>query len=253
MLSLRGLSKTFDGDVHALEGFSLDVKPGEIVAVIGGSGCGKSTLLRLVSGLDQPSRGRVLLGEEAVVAPHPLINLIFQEPRLLPWLTVADNVGFGLSDQTPVERRGLVQEALDEVGLSSFGTRWPKELSGGQAQRVAIARALVIRPEVLLLDEPFSALDAFTRIDLQDHLLDIWDDMRPTLILVTHDIEEAIALADRVIVMRPRPGRILEEVVIALPRKRDRTSAAFDVYKRDILALLNQSLRSLTQEAVAID
>jgi sulfonate transport system ATP-binding protein len=250
MLSLQGLSKTFAGGVHAIEGFSLNVEPGEIVAVIGDSGCGKSTLLRLVSGLDQPSRGRVQLGDEAVVAPHPLINLIFQEPRLLPWLTVADNVGFGLSDQPVVQRTALVREALEKVGLSSFGTRWPKELSGGQAQRVAIARALVTRPEVLLLDEPFSALDAFTRIDLQDHLLDIWDEMRPTLILVTHDIEEAIVLADRVIVMRPRPGRILEEVAITLPRKRDRTSAAFELYKRDILALLNQSLRSLTQEAL---
>lgn len=243
MLSLQGLSKTFAGGVHALEGFSLTVKLGEIIAVIGGSGCGKSTLLRLVSGLDQPSRGRVLLGDEAVVAPHPRINLIFQEPRLLPWLTVAGNVGFGLSKQTAGERLGLVAEALEKVGLSSFAGRWPKELSGGQAQRVAIARALVTRPEVLLLDEPFSALDAFTRIDLQDHLLDIWDDMRPTLILVTHDIEEAIVLADRIVIMRPRPGRILEEVAIALPRNRDRTSAAFEAKKRDILALLNRSLQ----------
>jgi sulfonate transport system ATP-binding protein len=158
------------------------------------------------------------------------------------WLTVADNVGFGLEDRPKRERRERVSEAIARVGLSDKAGVWPRELSGGQAQRVAIARALVPRPEVLLLDEPFSALDAFTRADLQDHLLDLWADFKPTLVLVTHDVEEAIVLADRVLVMRPRPGRLFAEIETDLPRPRDRQSAAFDHAKRGILAALARSL-----------
>ncbi|HEY0124165.1 MAG TPA: ABC transporter ATP-binding protein [Rhizobium sp.] len=244
MLTLRNLGKTYANGVRALEGFSLGLAPGEIVAVIGGSGCGKSTLLRLISGLETPTRGTVELNGEPVVKPHPLINLIFQEPRLLPWLTVANNVGFGLAGLDGDDRDQRVAAALKKVGLAELGHRWPKELSGGQAQRVAIARALVTRPEVLLLDEPFSALDAFTRADLQDHLLDIWSETRPTLILVTHDIDEALVLADRIIVMRPWPGRILDEIKIDLPRKRDRASVSFEAVKRQLLLSLNASLQS---------
>lgn len=243
MLTLRNLGKTYANDVRALEGFSLGLAPGEIVAVIGGSGCGKSTLLRLISGLETPTRGTVELNGEPVSQPHPLINLIFQEPRLLPWLTVANNVGFGLAALDGDDRRQQVEAALKKVGLGKLGHRWPKELSGGQAQRVAIARALVTRPEVLLLDEPFSALDAFTRADLQDHLLDIWSETRPTLILVTHDIDEALVLADRIIVMRPWPGRILDEIRIDLPKKRDRASVSFEAVKRLLLMSLNASLQ----------
>lgn len=243
MLTLRNLAKTYANGVCALEGFSLSLAPGEIVAVIGGSGCGKSTLLRLISGLESPSHGTVELDGERVTKPHPLINLIFQEPRLLPWLSVANNVGFGLAELDGDDRRRRVEAALQKVGLGQFGGRWPKELSGGQAQRVAIARALVTRPEVLLLDEPFSALDAFTRADLQDHLLDIWSETRPTLVLVTHDIDEALVLADRIIVMRPWPGRILDEIRIDLPRKRDRAAASFEAAKRQLLASLNRSLQ----------
>lgn len=243
MLTLRNLGKTYANDVRALEGFSLGLAPGEIVAVIGGSGCGKSTLLRLISGLETPTRGTVELNGEPVSQPHPLINLIFQEPRLLPWLTVANNVGFGLAALDGDDRPQQVEAALKKVGLGKLGHRWPKELSGGQAQRVAIARALVTRPEVLLLDEPFSALDAFTRADLQDHLLDIWSETRPTLILVTHDIDEALVLADRVIVMRPWPGRILDEIKIDLPKKRDRASVSFEAVKRQLLMSLDASLQ----------
>ncbi|MEK1931737.1 MAG: ABC transporter ATP-binding protein [Pararhizobium sp.] len=243
MLTLRNLGKTYANDVRALEGFSLGLAPGEIVAVIGGSGCGKSTLLRLISGLETPTRGTVELNGEPVSQPHPLINLIFQEPRLLPWLTVANNVGFGLAALDGDDRRQQVEAALKKVGLGKLGQRWPKELSGGQAQRVAIARALVTRPEVLLLDEPFSALDAFTRADLQDHLLDIWSETRPTLILVTHDIDEALVLADRIIVMRPWPGRILDDIKIDLPKKRDRASVSFEAVKRQLLMSLNASLQ----------
>ena len=242
MLALERVGKTYPNGVRALDGVSLGVEPGEIVAVIGGSGCGKSTLLRAISGLDTPSQGRVVLDGAPVTKPHEKIGIIFQEPRLLPWLSVADNVGFGIDDRPRRERGARIGTALERVGLSDKAKVWPRELSGGQAQRVAIARALVPRPEVLLLDEPFSALDAFTRTDLQDHLLALWADAKPTLIHVTHDVEEAIVLADRVVVMRPRPGRIADEIVIDLPRPRDRQSAAFDFAKRRVLAALDRSL-----------
>jgi sulfonate transport system ATP-binding protein len=242
MLALDRISKTYPNGVHALGGVSIEVEPGEIVAVIGGSGCGKSTLLRAISGLDPASDGTVVLDGEPITAPHEKIGIIFQEPRLLPWLKVADNVGFGLGGSPKAERATRVDMALRRVGLSDKAGVWPRELSGGQAQRVAIARALVPRPEVLLLDEPFSALDAFTRTDLQDHLLGLWADFKPTLILVTHDVDEAIVLADRVMVMRPRPGRIFEQIAVDLPRPRDRQSAAFDFVKRRVLAALDRSL-----------
>src|SRR5690242_15159306 len=211
MLVLDHIGKTYPNGVHALGGVSLEVELGEIVAVIGGSGCGKSTLLRAIAGLDPASEGRVVLDGERIGAPHEKIGLIFQEPRLLPWLKVADNVGFGLNHQPKAERAERVAAALRRVGLADKASVWPRELSGGQAQRVAIARALVPRPEVLLLDEPFSALDAFTRADLQDQLLALWADSKPTLIHVTHDVDEAIALGDRVLVMRPRPGQVADE------------------------------------------
>ncbi len=242
MLSLERVGKTYPNGVHALGGVSLEVALGEIVAVIGGSGCGKSTLLRAVGGLDPPSEGAVVLDGERIAAPHQKIGIIFQEPRLLPWLKVAGNVGFGLGDRPKAERAERVAAALRRVGLADKAAMWPRELSGGQAQRVAIARALVPRPEVLLLDEPFSALDAFTRTDLQDHLLDLWADFRPTLILVTHDVDEALELADRIVVMCPRPGRVFDEIDVDLPLPRDRQSAAFDFAKRRVLAALDRSL-----------
>src|ERR1041385_3021925 len=242
MLVLDHIGKTYPNGVHALGGVSLEVELGEIVAVIGGSGCGKSTLLRAIAGLDPASEGTVILDGERIGAPHEKIGIIFQEPRLLPWLKVADNVGFGLHGRPKAERAERVATALRRVGLAAKAAVWPRALSGGQSQRVAIARALVPRPEVLLLDEPFSALDAFTRTDLQDHLLDLWADARPTLILVTHDVDEAIVLADRVMVMCPRPGRVFDEIDVDLPRPRDRQSAAFDFVKRRVLAALARSL-----------
>jgi len=249
MLSLERIGKTYPNGVRALDAVTLDVRPGEILAVIGGSGCGKSTLLRAVSGLDAPTQGSVVLDGFGITKPHEKIGIIFQEPRLLPWLTVAGNVGFGIEDRPKAERAERVAHALERVGLTDKAGVWPRELSGGQAQRVAIARALVPRPEVLLLDEPFSALDAFTRVDLQDHLLNLWNEFKPTLVLVTHDVEEAIALADRIVVMRPRPGRISDEIEIDLPRPRDRQSAAFDFAKRRVLAALDRSLdRTVTVE-----
>jgi sulfonate transport system ATP-binding protein len=242
MLMLDRVGKTYPNGVHALEGISLSVVPGEILVVIGGSGCGKSTMLRAISGLDTPSRGTVTLDGEIITEPREEIGIIFQEPRLLPWLSVADNVGFGLDGLPREERRARVQRALVRVGLADKANVWPRELSGGQAQRVAIARALVPRPQVLLLDEPFSALDAFTRADLQVHLLDLWAELKPTLVMVTHDVEEAVVLADRIMVMCPRPGRVYEEIACDLPRPRDRQSAAFDFVKRRVLSALDRSL-----------
>jgi sulfonate transport system ATP-binding protein len=246
MLVLDAIDKTYPNGVHALERFSAQINLGEIVAIIGGSGCGKSTLLRAVSGLDPATSGSVTLDGITITAPHAKIGIIFQEPRLLPWLSVADNIGFGLGDVPADVRRARIARALAKVGLADKARAWPRELSGGQAQRVAIARALVPLPEVLLLDEPFSALDAFTRRDLQDHLLDLWAETRPTLVLVTHDVDEAVVLADRVFVMRPRPGRLFDEIKINLARPRDRNSALFDNFKRRVLTALDRSLdRSL--------
>ena len=242
MLALERVGKTYPNGVHALERFSADIRLGEIVAIIGGSGCGKSTLLRAIAGLDRATTGTVTLDHTAITAPHAKIGIIFQEPRLLPWLSVADNIGFGLADLPAAERREKVARALARVGLADKAQAWPRELSGGQAQRVAIARALVPQPEVLLLDEPFSALDAFTRRDLQDHLLDLWADTRPTLILVTHDVDEAVVLADRVLVMRPRPGRLFDQIEINLGRPRDRNSPLFENFKRSVLTSLDRSL-----------
>jgi sulfonate transport system ATP-binding protein len=241
-LDIERVSRTYPNGTRALEGISLSVAPGEIVAIIGGSGCGKSTLLRIVTGLDRATAGRVTVGGEVIDRPRPEVGIIFQEPRLLPWLSVGRNVGFGLDALPAAEREPRVAAALQKVGLAGYGKRWPRELSGGQAQRVAIARALVPRPSVLLLDEPFSALDAFTRVDLQDHLLDLWAETRPTLLLVTHDIEEALVLADRVMVMRPSPGRIAAVMPVLLPRPRDRLSADFEEAKRQVLTALGHSL-----------
>jgi sulfonate transport system ATP-binding protein len=242
MLVLERVGKTYPNGVHALERFSAEIRKGEIVAIIGGSGCGKSTLLRAIAGLDRASTGSVVLDHITITAPHEKIGIIFQEPRLLPWLSVADNIGFGLDGLPRRERARRVATALARVGLADKANAWPRQLSGGQAQRAAIARALVPQPEVLLLDEPFSALDAFTRRDLQDHLLDLWADTRPTLLLVTHDVDEAVALADRVLVMRPRPGRLFQAIEVNLARPRDRNSPLFDPFKRAVLTALDRSL-----------
>lgn len=242
MLKLDRVDKTYPNGVHALARFSAEIKRGEIAAIIGGSGCGKSTLLRAIAGLDRASSGAIRLDDIAISAPHEKIGIIFQEPRLLPWLSVADNIGFGLADLPAAQRRERVAAALQKVGLADKAGAWPRELSGGQAQRVAIARALVPQPEVLLLDEPFSALDAFTRRDLQDHLLELWAETRPTLVLVTHDVDEAVVLADRVFVMRPRPGRLFDEIAVNLARPRDRASPLFDHVKRRVMNGLDRSL-----------
>ena len=243
MLSIEDLSKTYADGTRALAGIGLAVPAGEIVALIGGSGCGKTTLLRLVAGLDRASAGAIRLDGEEIRAPHPGVGLVFQEPRLLPWLDVAGNVGFGLADLPRAERAARVAHALERVGLAEHAGRLPRDLSGGQQQRVSIARAFVAGPRVLLLDEPFSALDAFTRRDLHGHLLALWEESRPTILIVTHDVGEAVALADRAVVMRPKPGRLDETVTLKLPRPRDPASAQSEAAVRQILAALDRSLK----------
>jgi len=243
MLSFETLSKTYADGTQALSAVTIDVAAGEILALVGGSGCGKTTLLRLIAGLDRPSAGRIVLNGETINEPRADVGVIFQEPRLFPWLSVAENVGFGLSHLSAFEREGLVTNALVRVGLADHGSRWPRELSGGQQQRVAIARALVTRPKLLLMDEPFSALDATTRASLHGHLLALWAESRPTVVMVTHDVEEAVTLADRIVVMKPKPGRIFDEFDNPLARPRDRLSPAFEAAKREILRSLDRSLR----------
>lgn len=243
MLTISALSKTYADGTQALASIDLAVPEAEIVALIGGSGCGKTTLLRLIAGLDRPTRGTIALDGETIAGPHPGVGLVFQEPRLLPWLNAGDNVGFGLADLSRRECRERVAHALDRVGLSEHAGRWPRELSGGQQQRVAIARAFVAHPRVLLLDEPFSALDAFTRKDLHRHLLALWQETRPTVLIVTHDVGEAVALADRAVVMRPKPGRLDETVALTMPRPREATAPACEAATRKVLAALDRSLR----------
>jgi sulfonate transport system ATP-binding protein len=241
MLRVDRLQKRFDDGFLALGGISLAVGRGEIVSLVGTSGCGKSTLLRIVGGLDHPTLGEVSIDGESVRAPRPEIGIVFQEPRLMPWLSVANNVKFGLDALPRPERDALAAEALAKVGLPNAAGLLPRQLSGGMAQRVAIARALVTRPEILLLDEPFSALDAFTRLNLQDHLLQSWAYDRPTMIFVTHDIDEALVLSDRVLVMRAHPGRIHREYAIELERPRRRADPAFQQWKETILGDLDLS------------
>jgi sulfonate transport system ATP-binding protein len=236
MLEIIGCSKRFGDDIVALDQLDLAVAAGEVLAIVGASGCGKSTLLRLVAGLDQASTGEVRLLGRRIEGPVPEIGVVFQEPRLMPWLSLRDNVGFGLTGQGRRQRRDLAMAALGRVGLAGFAQALPQALSGGMAQRAAIARALVTRPKLLLLDEPFSALDALTRLALQDQLLELWAQDRPTMVLVTHDLDEALALGDRVIVLGSRPGRVRLELPVHLPRPRTRTTHAFQALKERLLA-----------------
>jgi sulfonate transport system ATP-binding protein len=249
MLQIRHLSKRFD-DLTALADIDLAVDRGEIVGIVGTSGCGKSTLLRIVGGLETPSAGSVVLDGVAVAGPRPEVGLVFQEPRLMPWLTVRQNAEFGLAALPRGEREAVSSAVLTRVGLSSFADALPQQLSGGMAQRAAIARALVTRPSVLLLDEPFSALDAFTRISLQDHLLEIWREDRPTMLFVTHDIEEALVLSDRIEVMRGRPGRIHREYAVDFPRPRRRSDPMLLAVKESILEDLDLAQAALVSAAL---
>ena len=241
-LVIQHISKTYADGTEALRDIQIRADTGEIVAILGGSGCGKTTLLRLIAGLDQSSGGSIAVGDQILTGTHAAISAVFQEPRLLPWLTAGANIAFGGQRLTSQERDRRAGGLLERIGLAGYGDRWPRDLSGGQQQRVAIARALVGHPEILLLDEPFSALDPFTRASLHDLVLDLWHELKPTILMVTHDVEEAVFLADRIVVMKPRPGRVHETVTVDLPRPRDRLAPPFDLMKRRIMRAIDRSL-----------
>jgi sulfonate transport system ATP-binding protein len=239
MLLLNQVSKRYANGFLALDGASLAIGEGEIVAIVGASGCGKSTLLRILAGLEPPSAGFIRFDGAPLIGPRREIGVVFQEPRLMPWLTVAENVAFGLDALRPAERAARIAETLERVHLAHCARALPRELSGGMAQRAAIARALAARPRLLLLDEPFSALDAFTRYALQEHLLELWAHDQPTMVLVTHDIDEALALADRVVLMHGHPGRLHRTFAFDLPRPRGTGTPRFLAAKKEILSALH--------------
>lgn len=247
-LRIQGVSKVFSQkgqSVVALQNTSFDVMDQEIVAILGPSGCGKSTLLRIIAGLTEPSSGSVTLNGKEIKGPGADRGMVFQAYTLFPWLTVAQNIEFGLKLKKTdrAERQKIVQHYLEVIGLAKFGSMYPSNLSGGMKQRVAIARALANDPEVLLMDEPFGALDAQTRMVMQELLLNVWDESHKTILFVTHDIDEAIFMGDRVYVMTARPGRLKAEIPVPLPRPRTvemKTSAHFMKLKERILELIRE-------------
>lgn len=234
MFAADGLVKNFDA-FRALGPLSFSFDEEHVIGVVGPSGCGKSTLLRLIAGLEELTSGTMALDQSAVSGVRNDIAVVFQEPRLLPWASVRDNVGLGLFDLGADERRAAVDAALRRVNLLDFDQALPKQLSGGMAQRVGIARALVSKPRLLLLDEPFAALDPLTRVKMQDHLLDIVGDEVPNVLLITHDIDEALVLSDRIIVLDGPPAAIVRDITVDMPKPRHRTSSLFQNYKAEIM------------------
>jgi NitT/TauT family transport system ATP-binding protein len=240
------------GTLTVIERFNLTVGDGEFVAIVGPSGCGKSTLLRMISGLARPSAGRIVIDDVEVAAPNPKHNLVFQDHALYPWRTVYDNVALGLEIQKrdAAAIRDRIEPLLRLVGLEKFAGYYPHQLSGGMRQRAALIRVLAVDPDVLLLDEPFGALDAMTRLVLQDELLRLWEHSGKTVVLVTHDVEEALFLADRVIVMSALPGRIREIIEVPGRQPRDRGNATLAQLKRHILEILG--LESVAKRVAAV-
>ncbi len=249
-LVISHVGKTYADGTEALRDIQLYADTGEIVAILGGSGCGKTTLLRLIAGLDQASGGTISIGEQVLTGTHPSISAVFQEPRLLPWLNTGANIGFGGQRLSAKDREARTAALLDRIGLAGYASRWPRDLSGGQQQRVAIARALIGHPEIMLLDEPFSALDPFTRASLHELVLDLWRELRPTIVMVTHDVDEAVFLADRIVVMRPNPGRVHETLTVDVPRPRDKLASAFDLMKRRVIRAIDRSLADERQVGI---
>jgi len=245
-LVIKNLNQSFPRDdgsrLVVLENLSLDVKDKEFVCILGSSGCGKTTLLRMIAGLDTAESGSIVLDGGEIRGPNAKVGMVFQEYSLFPWRTVIDNIAFGLEMRgVPKEERYRVAESyLELVNLSQFRDSFPSELSGGMRQRVAVARALALDPVLLLMDEPFGALDAQTRNKLQIELLEIWEKTKKTVVFITHSVDEAVFLSDRVVVLTPRPGRICQVYEIRLPRPRDRTSPAFAEIRREVLDLINQ-------------
>jgi ABC-type nitrate/sulfonate/bicarbonate transport system, ATPase component len=243
-LKIEHLEKRFLSNageqITALEDISLEIEDKEFVCFLGPSGCGKTTLLRIIAGLDSATGGKAVIDDHVIAGPDPKMAMIFQEYSLYPWRNVIDNIAFGLEVRgiPKEERYSAASRYLELVGLNGFEKSYPYELSGGMRQRVAVARALSVEPEVLLMDEPFGALDAQTRNKLQKELLDIWGKTRKTIIFVTHSVDEAVFLADRIVVLTRRPGRVREVIPLDLPRPRDRTSAEFARIRRHVLDLI---------------
>jgi ABC-type nitrate/sulfonate/bicarbonate transport system ATPase subunit len=239
--------------VDALQGISLDVQAKQFVAILGPSGCGKSTLLNMVAGFDQPTTGSVTVNGQPVLAPSPRRGVVFQEPALFPWYSVLENVTFGAKQQRrkPADYLPKAAEILAQVGLEGFGTHYPAELSGGMKQRVGLARVLMLEPEVLLMDEPFGALDAQTRSLMQELLLEVWERSRQTVMFITHDIDESLLLADVIHVMTARPGRLKQQLTVDLPRPRSvdvMMSAPFNEMKKQIRALIHDEAVQAARE-----
>jgi NitT/TauT family transport system ATP-binding protein len=245
-LEIRDLNQSFKKDdgssLVVLDHLSCDIGDEEFVCVLGPSGCGKTPLLRLIAGLDLAQAGSIFLDGEEMRGPSPKVGMVFQEYSLFPWRTVIDNIAFGLEMQGMgrEERYRIAERYLDLVNLEQFRDSYPSELSGGMRQRVAVARALALDPAILLMDEPFGALDAQTRNMLQKELLDIQDATKKTIIFITHSVDEAVYLSDRIIVLTPRPGRICRMFDVTLPRPRDRTSVEFATLRREVLDLINR-------------
>ena len=245
-MSLRGVAKTFASGTRALDGLDLDVRPGEFVSLLGPSGCGKSTALRLIARLSEPTAGTISWGGRATSTVHE-IGFVFQEPTLMPWTTVARNVDLPLrlAGRSSAEAAPRVAAALDRVGLASFREAYPRELSGGMKMRVSIARALVTDPHLLLMDEPFAALDEITRFKLNNDLLDVWAALRKTVVFVTHSVFESVYLSRRIVVMTPRPGRVFKELIVDAPyprRESFRTSAEYAGHCRLVSEALGQAM-----------
>jgi ABC-type nitrate/sulfonate/bicarbonate transport system ATPase subunit len=245
---VQGVTKIFPAHhggapVVALDNVHLEIRAGEFASIVGASGCGKTTLLRIIAGLEADYEGRLTLGGRPVTGPGPDKGVVFQDHRLLPWLTVEQNIGFGLVGVSADERRARVAKYLGLVGLNGFERAWPSQLSGGMAQRAAIARALVNKPRILLLDEPLGALDAITRIHMQRELEKIWLEEKITMLMVTHDVEEALYLSDTVVVMSSRPGRVRRIQSNPIARPRDRENSVFQDIRRELLIELELQTR----------
>ncbi|WP_342619962.1 ABC transporter ATP-binding protein [Rhodoferax sp. GW822-FHT02A01] len=256
-IAVNGVNKIFstaDREVVALKDIQLDIPQGQFVCLLGPSGCGKSTLLNAIAGFSLPSSGTITADGAVVTGPGPDRGMVFQEYALFPWMTVEKNIAFGLEIKGvgAQQIQETVQALLAKLGLSDFRTRYPKDLSGGMRQRVAIARILALDSPIMLMDEPFGALDALTRRNLQDELLRIWAELGKTVIFVTHSIEEAIYLADRIVVMTYRPGTVKRDMLVDLPRLRDPASAPFNALKRELGQLvMEEQQRHHNAELVA--